>query len=321
MQRILIVYNPNSSQYVHIKNDFFAVLPTIKSATIGKFAITKAPFSTNVARLKKILRAGDIVIAAGGDATASVALNAILETEKDITFGALPYGNFNDLARTLGTMKKEDILDFLDSLNVEPKSKALSDACPTIKTLYPLDVIVNGGHWRYASGYVTIGMTATACAIFDEPKFRKSMQKGHKSSWRSYLALAKWYFKNRHKKTFLPDFSVNGVREPRGTSDYAAVNGRSMSRIMKGGDDFLKPQIFRSETEKTTNFIKLCVLMMKSIFSRVPGENTTRDILEFDCPAAVTIQAEGEYQTFKNTRTIEIVKPQKSIKVIFKKGE
>lgn len=270
---------------------------------IGKFAIKKAPFDNNLKELKKVLKNGDLVIAAGGDATAAVAANAILESGKDITLAALPYGNFNDLANTLGTMRFNEIFESVDGT----------------QKLYPLEVIVDGEHWRYAACYVTMGMTAEAVELFDEPKIRKKMQKGHRSSWRSYLQLAKWYFKNRHKKTFIPKFKLNGELHERRTSDYVAVNGRFVSRVMKGGDDYLNPKVFQSEVEKITSFPRLFMFMAKSIMSRVPGNKTNGDLIEFLEPATVELQAEGEYRIFKNIHEIEIKKSEKYLRVIHKK--
>ena len=304
MQRLLLVYNPHSSNYVRVKDEVISRASKIKGYMIGKFTIKKAPFEENVKALKKVLRDGDIVIAAGGDATAAVTANAILESKKDVTLGVLPYGNFNDLARTLGTMKYNDIFGDQNRL-FEGSIK-----------LYPLDIIVDGKHWRYATCYVTAGMTAEAVELFDEPKFRKYMQKGHKSSWRSYLKLAEWYFKNRHKKVFIPPFTLNGKPTKKGISDYCALSGRSMCRVMKGGDDYLKPKVFRSENCRLINFWRLAKLMTISIFKRTPGTETTSDLLEFLEPATIELQAEGEYKIFRNVKTILIKKPDQYIKVI-----
>lgn len=303
MQRLIVVYNPNSSQYVHVRDEVLTQLSRLEGVMVGKFAIKKAPFDDNLKELKKVLKNGDLVIAAGGDATAAVAANAILESGKDITFAALPYGNFNDLAHTLGTMRFEDIFEGADST----------------QKLYPLDIIVDGEHWRYATCYVTMGMTAEAVELFDEPKIRKKMQKGHRSSWRSYLQLAKWYFKNRHKKIFIPKFKLNGELYERRISDYVAVNGRFVSRVMKGRDDYLNPKNFQSEVEKITSFPRLFMFMAKSIMSRVPGNKTNGDLIEFLEPATVELQAEGEYKIFKNIHKIEIKKSEKYLKVIHKK--
>lgn len=301
MQRLIVVYNPNSSQYVHVRDEVLAPANRLKGYMVGKFAIRKAPFEENVKELKKILKDGDIVVAAGGDATAAVTANAIVLSKKDVTLGVLPYGNFNDLARTLGTMKYEDVFKNLDA---EPKK------------LYPLEIKVDGKHWRYATCYVTIGMTAEAVELFDDPKVRKKMQEGHRSSWRSYIQLASWYFKNRRKKEFLPAYRLNGGEILRGMSDYCALSGRSMCRVMKGGDDYLKPKVFRSENCRLTKFWRLFSLMTKSILERTPGSETMGDVIEFVEPATVELQAEGEYKVFEGTEAVEVKKPGQFIKVI-----
>ena len=299
MKRLFVVYNPRSSRFCDVEKEVLSHLPKLKGYIIGKYEVEPTGVDKNAAKFAKLLRDGDFVISAGGDATGVISANAILNSNKDVTLAVLPYGNFNDLARTLGT-------------------KTLDDITGPAQKLYPLEIRVDGKHWRYATCYVTIGMTAEAVPLFDEPKIRKSLQKGHKSSWRSYIYLVKWYFKNRHKKVFIPEFKLNGKPQPRNTSDYAAVNGRSMCRVMKGGYDYQVPQKFRSATYRLTNFWRLFKLMAKSILVRTPGVETKGDILEFTKPSTVSLQAEGEYQTFENIKTIEVKKTNKYIKVIQK---
>ena len=302
MPRLVLVYNPNSSNYRRVKKDVLDKREEIfKGYELSEYTIKKIGFESNVKNLKKEIKDGDLCFALGGDATAAITANAILESEKDATLAVLPYGNFNDLARTLGTMKLKDI---------DLASKPIK--------LYPLEIYVDKEFWRYATCYVTIGMTAEAVELFDEPKFRKYMQKGHKSSWRSYLALAKWYFKNRKKKIFLPEFTINGKKTVKKASDYAAVSGKSMCRVMKGGEDFKTPNVFRSKAYKTISFPRLFMLMARSILHRTPGDDTKGDILEFKDKATVELQAEGEYQTFENIKEIEVKKGTKCLKVITK---
>ena len=54
------------------------------------------------------------------------------------------------------------------------------------------------------------------------------------------------------------------------------------------------------------------------MFFRVPGTDTTRDIIEFSEPATVELQAEGEYHSFHGIKTIEIKKGSKALAVIQK---
>lgn len=302
MQRLIIVYNPRSSRFIDVEKEILTPAKNLKGYIIGKYKVENTDVDQNADKFAKIIKDGDLVVSAGGDATGIIASNGIIKSGKDATLAVLPYGNFNDLSRTLGTKTLTDALS--------PES--------TVKKLYPLEIIVDGEFFRYATCYVTIGMTAEACELFDEPKFRKSMQKGHKSSWRSYLALAKWYFKNRHKKVFIPEFTLNGKKTAKGISDYCALSGKSMCRVMKGGDDYLKPKVFRSENCRLTSLWRLTKLMVAAIFTRTPGTPTTNDILEFTNPATVELQAEGEYRTFKDIKSIEIKKGEKYIKVIHK---
>jgi len=300
MQRLLVVYNPRSSRYADVKADVLHQTKNLKGYMVGKYEVEKTDVDQNAAKLAQLLKDGDMVLAAGGDATAVIAVNGILKSQKDATLSVLPYGNFNDLSRTLGTKTFADVFQ-------NPT---------TIQKLYPLEIIVDGKFFRYATCYVTIGMMAEAVKIYDQPKMRKILKNSWGRSFGSYTNLAGWYFKHRHKKTFLPDFKLNGILQPQKTSDYAAVNGKSMARVMKGGDDYRKPKTFRSETDRLTNFWRLCKLMFRSIFFRIPGTETKGDVLEFIEPATVEVQAEGEYQVFKNIKKIEIRKAEQCLKVV-----
>ncbi len=329
MRRILVVYNPRSSRFRDVEREVLSKVRTLKGYMIGKYEVAPTNLDDNVLKLSKIIKDNDLVISAGGDATGIISSNAILKSTKTATLAVLPYGNFNDLARTLGTMKLEDIIGFTwtgDAHRGTPKmfceAKILGDnarqdpSSAKSEKYYPLEIYVDGKFFRYATCYVTIGMTAEAVELFDEPRTRKKLQKGHKSSWRSYFYLMFWYFKNRHKKQFIPDFKLNGKLQHKKTSDYAAVNGRSMCRVMKGGYDYRVPKKFHSMTDRLASFPRLFVLMVKSILVRTPGTETEGDVLEFLKPSTVELQAEGEYKVFKNIKKIEIRKSKKCLKVI-----
>lgn len=300
MKRIYIIYNPRSSRAADVKTEVLDQTQILKGYIIGKYKIDPTDVDQNATKFAKILNDGDLVISAGGDATAVIAVNAILKSDKDVRLAVLPYGNFNDLARTLRTKTLSDIF---------------SDKAHHGK-LYPLEIYINGEFFRYATCYVTIGMTAEAVKLYDTPRVRKVLKTNFGRKIGSYTNLMGWYFKNRRKKVFLPKFKLNSELQHPKTSDYAAINGRSMARVMKGGEDFKDSKIFRSETDRLTNFWRLVKLMTKSIFHRIPGSDTTGDILEFLESATVELQAEGENRVFKDIRTIEIKKGEKCLKTI-----
>lgn len=296
MKRIIIVYNKNSSQYKRVEDEVFADVRKLKGYIIGKYEIEQTNLDDNARKLAKIIRDKDLVIAAGGDATAIISMNAVLLSGKDAELGALPYGNFNDLSHSLKTRTLADILN------------------GKIVNYYPLEVIVDGKHFRYSSSYVTLGMTAYAVELFDDKKVRKYLKGAHKSSWKSYLYLSRWYFRNRFKKDFLPQFKLNGKLMSKRTTDYCAINSRAMMKVMRGREWFLDKKEFRSKTGKFRSFFNLCVLMIRSMVYCVPGEQVSVQKIEFVKPSDVQIQSEGEYRELKQIDCIEIKKT-KSLKV------
>lgn len=300
MQRLLIVYNPRSSRYTDVKREVLEKANHLNGYMVGKYEVEPTDIDSNTKNLTKILKDGDLVLSAGGDATGVISANAILESGKDVTLAVLPFGNFNDLARTLGTKTFEDVIN----------------ACPSINNLYPLEILVDGKHFRYATCYVTIGMTAEAVQLYNSPKMRAKLKTKFGRKIGSYTNLARWYFKNRHQKQFIPTFKLNGESQHPKTSDYAAINGRFMARVMKGREDYLDPTSFRSETDHLTYFYRLSKLMLRSIFFHIPSAITKKDILDFDQPSTVTLQAEGESAVLKDIKQIEIRKSSKCLKVV-----
>lgn len=300
MKRLIVIYNPNSSRFADVKEGVLDKIKDISGYLVGKYEIKEIGIEGNVKQLSKIIEDGDLVISAGGDATGVITVNSVLGSGKDVTVVVLPYGNFNDLSRTLGVKRIEDIID------------------GTYKSgkLYPLEIIVDGKMFRYATCYVTIGMTAEAVELYDKPAMREKLKNKYGRSVSSYTELVKWYLKNRHKKDFLPQFRLNGQLQKKGISDYVAVNGRYMARVMKCGNNYTDKKIFYSKVDKLSSLWRLVKLMARSLVYRIPGDETSGDVIEFESPATVKIHAEGEFGEFKNVKRIEVRKGEKCLKVI-----
>ena len=300
MRRLLLVYNPRSSRFADVKKDVLAKAHQLKGYLVGKYEVARTDVDHNAKALAKLLQDNDLVVAAGGDATATIAVNGILQSNKDVALAVLPYGNFNDLSRTLGTKTFQDIFS--------RKTRMVK--------FYPLEISVNQQFFRFATCYITIGMTAEAVKIYDAPQLRKILKTRFGRTIGSYCSIAAWYFRHRHQKIFLPDFSLNGVKQANHTSDYFAINGRSMARVMRGSSDYHHRKTFHSSTNRLTSFWRLFVFMLRSILFHVPGTTTQQDILNFFAPTTIKIQAEGEYKTFQQVTTVSIKRSEKSLKVL-----
>ncbi|MBR6811091.1 hypothetical protein IKM56_01475 [Candidatus Saccharibacteria bacterium] len=302
MQRIVIVYNPRSSHAKEVEEKVIEPARHLGGYVLAKFEVADAIVDINADRLAKILFDNDLVVVAGGDGTATVAINGImLSKAKNVRLGVQGFGNFNDLARSLGNMSFDEI--------IEAKTHEV----------WPLECVVNGKHWRYGMCYFTIGMFAEACAVFDDPKTRKTLRKGGRKLIFSLFTLAKWWLK-QHKRSFLPSFLLGDASgdfvDKTGASDYMAVNSLTVAKIMKGDRFFTKKKEFLSATGELTRFWPMVSFMLKSIFKRIPGDTSELDVLRFGTPSRVTVQAEGEYAELEDVKKIEIAKSDKPLLVV-----
>lgn len=304
MKRLIIVYNPRSSHFGDVKEQVIEPARHLRGWTIARFEVSQENVDANAKRLSRMLNDNDTVIAAGGDGTASAATNGILLSEaKGVRLGVMGMGNFNDTSRCFKDLKFDDI--------------------ETAKTeeVWPLDCSVNGKHWRYANCYVTVGLLAESCEVFDEPKTRKTLRKGGKKTLFSLFSLFKWWIKN-HKKMFMPSFSLMDSSgdeiDKTGVSDYLAINSLTAAKIMKGGDYYAEKKDFLSSTGELNRFWSMIGFMLKAVFKKVPGESSEYDRLTFNVLSKVAIQAEGEYDTLENVKVIEVRKSKKSLLVLMK---
>lgn len=305
MRRLIVVYNPRSSNFKKVETEVLVKLRELKGLLIGKYEVVATNVDDNVACLAKMLAKNDLVLAVGGDATATIAANGILmagfSQNEQPTLAVLPYGNFSDLARTLKTRHLSDVI---------------SDKVNTAE-FWPLEIMVDDEHFRYAMCYATIGMMAESTELFDEPSVRKNLRKGKKTSLRSYRYLAKWYFKNR-KHRFLPtEFDLNNKPVCNAT-DYIAANGTSMARVMRTRESYLERGFFRSNTFRLGFFGNLMGFMVRSILFSTPVRKTFEDTLRFSEPTTVEIQAEGEYKKFVQVKKVVVKKSVQYIKVVVK---
>lgn len=309
VRRIVVVYNPRSSKAAVVRESVIEPLQKIKGVVFCKYEVKPTDVDDNASSLAKILIDGDIVITAGGDGTATIGLNGCMLSSKVVLFTALPFGNFNDMARTLKMASGKEI--------------------------YPLEAKIDGKHYRFAACYFTIGMFAESTEIFDNEKTRKKLQKGNKGIIFSVKTLSKWYFKNKRKR-FIPSFEIVSKRkilekdgsyvvktkkmsgkETKGISDYLAVNGLTVAKVMKGRKNLCFDKTsFWTATGKLNKFYRLIPFMIKSMLLKIPGEISEEDSIRFLNCKSVEIQAEGEYKKLENVKEIVISKSEKSIKIL-----
>lgn len=302
MKRLLIVYNKRSANYSRVQKEVLNVAHQLQGWVVGKYEIKNVPVEQNIAHLAKILQNGDLVVVAGGDGTASVAVNGVMHSHKDVTLGVLGYGNFNDLAHTLGAKSLSKIIDGYQQHQVE--------------TIWPLAIAINKQFWRFAPCYFTVGLLATSTEIFEQKETRKKLKKRRHGIPFSIWTLAKWYFRTRKKREFLPKVRLNGHERSHTMTDYLAINSKKVANIMHGSDSYLRQDVFWRSMVNLRSFGSLVVVMVQSILKRFPGQHVISDMLEFEKPVSVGAQIEGEYYQLKAVQSITIDKAKQGLKVI-----
>ncbi len=310
MRKLLLVYNPRSSHHAAVEREVLVAARGLSGWMVGKYEIKPTNFNANVKELSRLLSDGDLLVALGGDGTATIAMNSILLSGKDVAVSVLGYGNFNDIANLCGE-RRPKIGKAAENLAriVERFSRGEMFA------LHPIEVKVNNGHWRYAPCYATAGMLAEATKILEEPQVRKKLKTGHESVWFSLRMAVKWYLKN-HRRKFLPECTLNGQKVSLAATDYLVVNGPTLAEIMKGGDWWKDARDFGSSVQELGKFWKMVKFGWRSVRKGVPLQETQGDMIEFAQPSAVEMHVEGEYERLEEVKTLEVKKAAGILKIV-----
>lgn len=301
MKKLILVYNERSSQHGRINEEVLVPVRNLRGWLVGKYAIKPTNFNDNVESLAKLVEDDDLMIVAGGDGTATMAMNAALKSGKDVTLAILGYGNFNDVAMTLGEENLEKVMTDYEA--------------GKLREFYPLEVKVNEGLWRYAPCYYTMGLLAEATTIMEDEKVRGKLRTGKRKSGFSLRMAVKWYLKH-HRKMKLPEGTINGVSMPKRATDYLAVISPRMAEIMEGGEWWREQRGFGSSVQSLGGFWRMVRFGLKSVFKGTPLEDTERDVIEFVQPSEVMMQVGGEYEKMESVNKVEVTRAEKSLKVV-----
>ena len=303
-ERILVVRNPASSHADQVEHDVMDCLyDNFTASRIQEFWTPSSDYEVTTAEIAAAIQPGDSIIVAAGDGTGNATANAYLQANAEGTrLGFLPYGNFNDMAAT-----------FTDKAARKNPALLLGPTAKQVE-VHPLNVIKNGEHYRFALLYATLGWTAVAAKIFDDPLARQALQSGKATLPASLLNIAQMYFRTR-SNAYLPPFRREGsIAVHEDVTDVLAINGPTMARIIKSqkhfyaGGDFLSCDLDVSKLYRNIEFLGRSGLnfALGTILS-LPGTTVEADELLFD-GATVPVQLDGECSVLENTQSIRITK-------------
>ncbi|MBQ6130629.1 hypothetical protein IJI72_03025 [Candidatus Saccharibacteria bacterium] len=310
MKRLIVVYNPRSTRFPEVEREVLEKARKLQGWMVLKFEVEHRPVEEEAKRLKEIIRKGDLVLAVGGDGTAGMVLNAIMESGKLATMGVLPFGNFNDFAATVEEPSFTQIIKrFMEGKYTE---------------FYPLEVRVDGRRLAYAGMYLTVGMLAEAAELFEGEKVRKKL--GKVKSRLSYAAKVTffWYMKNKKRRDFLRKLKALGglTKEEieRGeVTDYVAMNGRSMAGVVEAEGWFREPRQFRRGVMKNRKLWRLLKVFVETVEGEMPGEDIEEEVIEFmKGEGEVWVNFDGEARKLKGVTEVRVRKTGEGLRVIEK---
>ena len=282
--RVILVCNRKSTGYKRVEKEVVTPLREFvlqqKGITFLRFDVESPTLEENAKRLANLIGDGDVVLVAGGDGTAGIGVNGIMQSGKDAKFYVIPYGNFNDIIQILRSNSG--------------------------KKVFPIEALIDGKHFRYALAYFTVGMMAESTKIFDDEKVRRKLRKSKFNLIFSLKTLLMWFFVNR-KKDYI---TIDGQKY----SDILVVNGKNVARLMKGGEYYLGETFLYTE-QRLNNFFAMVFFMLQAMFSGIPGRKLKEKTIHFEEKQRIFIQSEGEYKDLV-VQEISFSKSDKSIEIL-----
>ena len=299
-RKLVIVQNPYSTRHREVQAGVFNRLDT---AGIPYDTITTrySQAADNIDDLAGRLPNDAHIISAAGDGTSTQVVNAGLRAELDgAVYSFIGYGNCNDLARG-----QRDPLPLLQT------------NCHTI-IHQPLSIEVNGEPWRYAPGYMTLGLTALIASGFASTASRERMRRTppHTKLVRSMGQVATTYL--RAHDTYLPPFTTNlSTIEQTNLTDVMMINSQCMGRMIRSSIDYPQTDFFGYHQADFSSVWKNIPFACSAITGHTPAERITEITLTFCEPATILAQTEGEHAELPAVSTIRAYKdPAKAIQVV-----
>lgn len=299
-RKLVIVQNPYSTRHREVQAGVFDRLDAA-GITYDTITTRFSRAEDNIRDLADRLPDGTHIISAAGDGTSTQVVNAGLRAELDgAVYSFIGYGNCNDLARG------------------ERNPLAVLQGDHHTVTHQPLSVEVNGELWRYAPGYMTLGLTALIASSFAGAASRERMRHTppHTKLVRSMGQVATTYLHTHD--TYLPPFATNlSADEQAGLTDVMMINSQCMGRLIRSSIDYPQTDFFGYHQADFSSVWKNIPFACSAIAGHTPAERITDITLNFREPTTILAQTEGEHAALPAVSTIRTYKdPAKAIRVV-----
>ncbi len=304
-ERIVVVRNPVSTRTDSVETHVVSRLrETVPPSHVAEIWTPSGDHDEITEHVAESIQPGDTVVVAAGDGTGNAVANAYMYSHDSdgVRLAFLPYGNFNDMART-----------FTDK-DAQRDPSLLLDASATTVSALPLEVLANEEHYRYAVLYATLGWSAVAASLFAQPETRRNLHQGRMGVGSSLVTAAKMYFATRRDSALSPFSIDNDERIHSAATDIAAVNGPVMAHLIRTNRSYYETGTFLTNTLDLSTLTRNARLVGSvglnfAMGTRlvVPGDIVDGREFHFD-NATLPIQIDGEFDELKDVGVLTVRK-------------
>lgn len=276
-RRLVVVQNETSTRAENVQPDIDHLRDTGVSFEV--FWTPSADPKRNTDDFAAFVRPGDLIYSAAGDGTANQVANAVLQAgvaqDTLLVFG--PYGNFNDGARSFGSVSLPDI--------VAGRYNQVD--------FQPIETYLNGESQPDTIFYSTLGWTAFVASKFMSEN-REAMRSSGTKTARSLATAALLYASDGRQK--LSKFSLNGTPIDYEYSDVLARNSPIMAKLVRGRDYTADPTVFGSRGLNVADLVGSAPYLLGSAIGQSPDVPTNVLRIDFEQARDTWFMQDGESQ-------------------------
>ena len=297
--RVVVICSPKSTLFDKYNKEIKPIIAHFadkNGAELVEIPLVFVPYFTARELIGKSLADGDLVVAAGGDGVANVALDAAMMSGHDTTFAVVPLGNVNDFASSIYG-------------RVRDPARILHG---TTLDFYPLDLSINGEHKLFASQYISFGATTVLVDWLNSPAVRAARKKYRGNVARLMLFGARNIGKISRAIAAmkLPDRVDNSFGFFLGrTGKYFKLRA---SRELHHKPDKL---IFHRDNFRGKVVLDAQKLTMW-LLAGIPGKVSTCEKIELSAPCDMICQVGGDNVPLENVREIACRRAKKPLKIL-----
>lgn len=302
-KRIVVVYSPGSTRASGYAKVRTKVIDIANSDNLGfkEIRLNDVFYLTACNLIKKELKSGDIVLAAGGDGTAQVAFDAAYSSNKAVVYGTIPLGNGNDVSRSINRGRRH----LVDILNQPAKD------------FYPLNIYVNNQRYFSLISYLTFGATTVLVDYINRETARQKRRVLRTLSPAVSLPINK-INKISYEISNLefPDFyrSKNIMTED-SVGFFIVSAAHNLLKVPKRLVSSSSQFFFHYATTKNKNLGQKIIMAGKWSI-KFPGELSDIEELKFINKSNITANIAGDNVDLKDVNNIMAIRGQRPIKVL-----